>query len=135
MSDRRSDLANQNLVGTKLMIAASLKDRIHELKREYKMAAMDNVVSAMIRNAMTNYTVEELPVPPVAVGVQDTRRVTVHLAPEQRQFLKDVARHNRGITTGAALEAIAYRVHNLRPGASQMPLFDNTMKEGSAVSG
>ncbi|WP_390588530.1 hypothetical protein [Erythrobacter sp. MTPC3] len=135
MRDRRKGLADQNLTQTKITISAPVKQRILDLKANYKMAGMDNVISAMIRNAMATYTVEELPLPPPTPEAIPTSVITVHLSPEHRQFLKDVGRFNRGTTMGIALEAVAMRVHNLRPGARQMPLFDNTMKEGSAVSG
>lgn len=135
MRDRRDELSKQNLLQTKITVSAPVKQRIIDLKAQYKMAAMDNVVSAMIRNAMANYSVEELPLPPPTPEAIPTSVITIHLSPEHRQFLKDVGKFNRGTSMGIALEAVAIRVQNLRPGARQMPLFDNNMKEGSAVSG
>ena len=64
MKRKRQALSACGFVQCKLQIPKSFSQRLRYLKLLYNMRGLDSVVSAMIRKAIANYSVDELIAPP-----------------------------------------------------------------------
>jgi len=131
MRRKRQALYDADFVQSKLQIPVSFGDRLKELKATYKMRGLDNVVSAMIRKAMTNYSSDDLVAPPPPEDHKNLKQIAIHIPREHHAFLEAVAHRNRGISLGTALETIGAYVKDLTPAPVQLSLIE----EGKAVSG
>lgn len=131
MRRKRQALYDADFVQSKLQIPISFGERLKELKATYKMRGLDNVVSAMIRKAMANYSPDDLVAPPPPEDHMNLKQIAIHIPREHHAFLEAVAHRNRGITLGTALETIGAHVNDLTPAPVQLSLIE----EGKAVSG
>jgi hypothetical protein len=131
MRRKRQALYDADFVQSKLQIPISFAERLKELKAAYKMRGLDNVVSAMIRKAMANYSPDDLLAPPPPEDHMNLKQIAIHIPREHHAFLEAVAHRNRGITLGTALETIGAHVKDLTPVPVQLSLIE----EGDAVSG
>lgn len=124
MRRKRQALYDADFVQCKLKIPLSFGDRLKELKATYKMRGLDNVISAMIRKAIANYSSDELLAPPPPDDHQNRKQIAVHIPREHYAFLEAVALRNRGIPLGTALETIGAYVKDLTPVPQQLSLIE-----------
>lgn len=124
MRRKRAELYAQGYQQTQLHIPASLHARLKSLKTQYKMRGLDNVVSALIRNAMANYSPEDLITPPPPADFDQIKKIAVHIPSDQHAYLEAIAHRNRGISLGVALETAAARVTNLTTPPVQFSLIE-----------
>lgn len=122
MRRKRSRLYEDGFVQTKLQIPISFAETLKELKSKYKLRGLDNVVSTLIRNAAATYSPDELVAPPPPEDANIMKKIAVHIPKEHYAFLEAVARRNRGITLGVALETIGAHVSDLSPVPDQPQL-------------
>lgn len=131
MRRKREALYAADFVQCKFNIPASFRKRLSDYKSAYKMRGVEQVVMAMLDKAMTNYTIEEMRVPPPPSDGTSAKQIAIHLPREQHAFLEAIAHRNRGVTLGVALETVGAYVSELTPSPQQLPLIG----EGDAVSG
>lgn len=124
MRRKRQSLYDSNFVQCKLQIPVSFGDHLKSLKAKYKMRGLDNVVSAMIRKAIANYSADELIAPPPPDDFKTVKQIAVHIPRDHHAFLEAVAHRNRGITLGVALETVAAHVSDLSPAPLQLSLIE-----------
>lgn len=124
MRRKRETLYASGFQQCKVNVPESFGDRLKELKSQYNMRGLENVVSAMIRKAMANFAPEDLLTPPPPVDYDKTRQVAIHIPREQYAYLEAVAHRNRGVTLGVALETVGAYVTDLTPPPVQLSLIE-----------
>lgn len=124
MRRMRAELKEQGFCSCRTMVIPSLSDRFRDLKKKHKMACFNTVLSAMIRKAMAQYSIEEIRIPPPTEGESTTRGLNVYIPVEQYEFLERITYYNRGVSLGIAIEAVAACVDDLSPAAVQLPLLE-----------
>lgn len=127
MRRKREALYDAGFQQCKLLVPPSFGDRLKQLKSDYKMRGIENVVSAMIRKAMANFSPEDLTTPPPPPDFDQSRQIAIHIPREQYAFLEAVAFRNRGITLGIALETVGAYVNDLTPPPVQLSLIEGDM--------
>lgn len=125
MRRKRQALYEADFVQSKLQIPASFGARLKDLKAAHKMRGLDNVVSAMIRKVMANYSPDDLVAPPPPEDHMNLKQIAIHIPREHHAFLEAVAHRNRGITLGTALETVGSYVKDLTPAPVQLALIEN----------
>ena len=124
MKRKRQALSACGFVQCKLQIPKSFSQRLRYLKLLYNMRGLDSVVSAMIRKAIANYSVDELIAPPPPRDYDKLNQIALHIPSEHYAFLKAISHRNRGINLGIALETIGSYVTDLTPSPFQLSLLE-----------
>lgn len=132
MRRKRAALQEADFVQTKLYVPKSVASRLQWLKARYGMRGYDTVAAAMIRRAMVDFDTADLVVPPPPADADERlHELALNLPRDHYEFVQAVARRNRGVSLGVALETIAEHVKDLTAPPLQLSLIEG----GSAVSG
>lgn len=124
MRRRRAQFEAEGKVQFKIVVVETFAQQLKALKAKYRLRGLDAVVTAMIDKAKTLYSPDEIIAPPPPPEGTGTHVIALNIPESHQEYILAVAKRNRGILAGIAVEAIGAYVTDLSPAPVQLSLIE-----------